>query len=338
LITWASKSAAKAVAQLKGALAGVEQKKAVWCIHPRRGRVDFAQGLPQITHVIALIEVMQRIDLPADEAQFPLQLKNVPITYISVNDFLNLANELRTVPEIMEYLNARRSLPAAERRVIGDEKTLFSFYLLKSASFDGYPGPAGTAEFVSKSHARLNQLRAEKIESARYSKLLEHVAHQLATRHPDCATELPSDLRQLMDDPSERKNYLEMQAVLANLRLRERDELGRAFYGAIKRLQGSSDGFTYMAAHLDARPEWVFVFGASENVPRAEAIRRSLTLMRGAMAHYEKRQCMSVIDRQGEGYEVAIVRSTAEPTEEERAEGKELFGRLRMIDRDCAWP
>jgi hypothetical protein len=278
---------------------------------------------------------MQRIELPAEEARFPLDLKGVPITYLSVNDFLNLANELRTVPEIVEYLNARRSLSPADQRVIGDEKAMFAFYLINSASFQGCRGRADAAALVAKGQDRLRELRAKKSESDGYSTLLEHVAHELATRDPDCALDLRPELLGMMDDPSKRKNYSAMQAVLANLRLRERAELGRAFHGAIQRMKDAQEGFTYIAGHLDARPDWVFVFGASKNLARADVVSRSLALMGAAMAHYEKPQCMSIIDRQGEGYEVAIARSKSDPSEDERAAGRELFGQLKMNDRDC---
>ena len=78
------------------------------------------------------------------------------------------------------------------------------------------------------------------------------------------------------------------------------------------------------------------MFGASKNVARAEVLKRSLILTRAAMAHYGKPQCMSIIDRQGEGFEVAIARSGSGPSDEERIAGREMFGRLKMTDRDCA--
>jgi hypothetical protein len=49
---------------------------------------------------------------------------------------------LRTTPELIEYLVARRSLPTAELRVIGDEKSLFEFYLLNDGSLHGCPSRA----------------------------------------------------------------------------------------------------------------------------------------------------------------------------------------------------
>jgi hypothetical protein len=266
LISWVSKAAANAAVQLDGALGTVQNKRPVWCIHPRRGRVDFSDGPPEISHAIVIVEVMERIQLEADDARFPLGLRGVPVTYLSVNDFLNLAIELRTVPEIFEYLNARRSLLPGDLRVIGDERVLFSIYLLNSGSFPSPCTRADAAELVARNEIALAQRLAVKKESDRFSGLLENVAPELATRHPNYASDLPSDLLSYFDDTATRRNYIEMQQVIASLRLIERAELGRAFQGVILDLRDKQqDGFTYLAAYLDAKPDWVFVFGSSKN-------------------------------------------------------------------------
>jgi hypothetical protein len=334
IIAWANKAAANAAAQLDGALGTVQNKRPVWCIHPRRGRVDFPSGLPEITHAIVIIEVLERIQLEADDAKFPLKLKGVPVTYLSVNDFLNLANELRTVPEIVEYLNARRSLSFSDLRIIGDEKVLFSVYLLNSGSFPSCCTRVDAADLLARNHEELAQRLAEKAESDRFSGLLEHVAHELATRHPQYAADLPPNLLCGFDDAASRRNYIEMQGVIASLRLRERAELGRAFHGVIQNLQDRQEGgFTYMAAYLDAKPDWVFIFGSSKNMKRVEVLKRAAALMPAAMAQYEKPHCMLIIDRDGESYEVAIDKSTSAHSDDERAAGREFFGRLRIADR-----
>ena len=78
-----------------------------WCEHPRRGRVEFAT-LPRIIHGVALVETWRPVDLKEVAADLPLEYLGVPITYMSINDFLNIVMQLRTVPEVLEYLNARR--------------------------------------------------------------------------------------------------------------------------------------------------------------------------------------------------------------------------------------
>jgi hypothetical protein len=56
----------------------------------------------------------------------------------------------------------------------------------------------------------------------------------------------------------------------------------------IDRLATQDEGFVYMAAHLDSRPEWVVVFGSSKNLDRAVLLERMGLLMPGAMAFSER--------------------------------------------------
>ncbi len=136
---WARKNAKAAWLQLRRALTR-PKGRAVWCDHPRMGRKEFSNGLPPVNHGLVIVEVFQTVDLNTDADSLPLEHRGVPISYISVNDFLNLAVNLRSVPELLEYLAARRALPDRELRVIGDERTLFEFYLLNGGSFSGCIG------------------------------------------------------------------------------------------------------------------------------------------------------------------------------------------------------
>jgi hypothetical protein len=58
----------------------------------------------------------------------------VPITYMSINDFLNIVMQMRTVPEVLEYLNARRELPSACLHVVGDELPLYELYIMNGGT------------------------------------------------------------------------------------------------------------------------------------------------------------------------------------------------------------
>lgn len=90
--SWAAKEAKKAASQLCGALR-TARGKLVWCEHPRRGRVDLPEGLPAIHQGIVLIEVFHRVDLNAQSDELPLEYQGTPISYLSLNDFLNIAIE-----------------------------------------------------------------------------------------------------------------------------------------------------------------------------------------------------------------------------------------------------
>ncbi len=322
---WARKNAKAGWKQLRRALTRPKDRP-VWCDHQRRGRVEFP-GLPVIRHGIVIVEVFQAVDLQPDAQSLPLEHCGMPITYLSVND---LAVSLRTVPELTEYLAARRSLPHADLRVIGDEKSLFYFYLSNGGSFAGCVGRADARIAVASQQHRLHELLERKQEADRYSFFLEYVADSLATRHPNFASGLPTDVPVAYDPAGKRSNYLEMQTELADLRLRERAELGRAFDGAAQRLSDEAEGFTFMAARLDSKPEWVYLFGSSKKVERAEVISRMYVLMRGAMAYYEKRRCLLVLDRDGVSFEVALSRADFNPTLADFAVGQRLFGQLRV--------
>ena len=52
-------------------------------------------------------EVFERSIFNAQADDLPLQYHGTPITYLSLNDFLNIAIELRTAPEVLAYLDAQ---------------------------------------------------------------------------------------------------------------------------------------------------------------------------------------------------------------------------------------
>ena len=329
---WTQKKAKKAVSELCGALR-TGSGRPTWCDHPRRGRVDFPEGLPTIRHGLVLVEVFQPVDLNAQAVDLPLDYQGIPITYLSVNDFLNLAVELRTVPEVVQYLEARRSLPSPSLRIIGDEKSLFAFYVLNDGSFHGCVGHADAHVAVTAREKQLQQRLQQKWESDRYGGILEHVANELATRNPDYATGLSPEMVARFDPQEQRTNYLKMQEVLADLRLRERVELGRQFHSVINRLSPQVQGLTFAAAHLDSKPDWVFVFASSKGWERPHVLEAGMLLAAAAMAFYQKKYCLLVIDRDGQGYEVGLEKSSAQPTITDYALGEKIFGHLQVTTR-----
>jgi hypothetical protein len=335
-LSWASKEAKRAVSQLCGALRTARGKQ-IWCDHPRRGRVELPDGLPDINHGIVLLEVFERIDLNAQANDLPVQYQGTPITYLSLNDFLNLAIELRTAPEVLSYLDARRALPYTDLRIIGDERALFEFYLLHGGSLAGCAGKADATIAVAARPDELRRALKSKQEHDRYGGLVEHVADQLATRRHDYAAGLSAEAVARYDAPDKRANYLKMQAVLANLGLRERSELGRAFHGAIENLDNSGDGFTYRALHFDSKPEWVFVFGSCAGIEPEELNKRTQILMVAAMAFFRKTHCLLIIDREKAGYEVGLTIMPSPPSSPTQvAAGDKLFGSLRMTNGEVA--
>jgi hypothetical protein len=329
---WACKNAKAAWRQLRRTL-NRPRNRAIWCDHTRRGRVQLPEGLPPILHCIVIVEVFQEVDLSPDADSLPLEYRRAPVTYLGVNDFLNLVAELRTVPEVLNYINAKRALPTAEQRIIGAERDFFQFYLLNAASFAGCVGLSDARITVASQSERLRIALKAKAESDLYSGLLEHVADQLATRDPALERSLPAELLNRFDPADQRSTYLKMQSVLADLRLRERAVLGEAFHNASVRIAAKERGVTFLAATLDSQPDWVYVLGAAKNFERAELVRLIEPVMRGALAHYNKPRCLLIFDRDGQGYEVAIPRAEFKPSLADFEFGERAFGYLRIADK-----
>jgi hypothetical protein len=206
---------------------------------------------------------------------------------------------------------------------------LFEFYLLGDGSLAGCAGISDATVAVAAQENRLAEALARKKESDFYSGLLEHVADALATRHPDAAN-LPAEWAGLYDHGPNRKNYLLLQEIIAGLRLRERAMLGQAFDEASRAVAGKGQGFTYRAAHFDARPEWVFVVGASRNIDRLDLLRRMDVLMSSAMTAYGKTRCFIVVDRDSDGYEVGLSRPDFQPTLTDYERAEHFFSRLKV--------
>lgn len=326
---WARKRAKEGWSQMRRAFTR-RRDFPVWCDHPRLGRKEFRHGLPPIRHGIVMVEVFQPVDLQPDSASLPLDHDGVPITYLSVSDFLNLAVQLRSVPELMDYLVARRSLPPGDLRLIGDEKTLFSFYLLNDGSFADCVGRSDARIAISTQPDRLRAALRRKLEADKYAYLLEHVADELASRNPKFSVGMPPELIAAYDPSDRRQNYREMQAALTDLRLRERAELGRAFQGAIEQAAEKTQGLRFRAARFDSMPDWVYVLGASKSIDRAELLSKIMVLMGGAMAFYDKPKCLVIVDRDNSGYEVALSRPGVRPTPAHMEAGRRLFGGLRI--------
>jgi len=330
---WVMKNIKNALKPIRGVIRNPSDRPK-WCEHPRRGRVEFA-SIPPIIHGIALAETWHAVDLSSAAGELPLEYLGVPLTYLSINDFLNLVVQLRTVPELLEYLNARRTLPEASLRIVGDEWNLFEFYLMNGGDFTGCTGHDDARQKLKATSETAAEAQERNAEYRFYSGVLEHVADSVASRDPDYAQGLSPHLLSLFDPDRERKNYMLLQAILVDLRLRERAELGRAFYTVSERVSAQGEGISFQASHVDRRDR-VFLFVAARKRSKAEISEAIHALAGAAMAHFRKSSCLVIVDRDGEHYDLALTRADYNPTTEDEAAGRKHFGPLRMHSVDIS--
>ncbi len=323
---WAAKAAAHALSQIQGGLRTIANGT-YWCDHPRRGKVQFTPGELKPSHAIVLVETTEPVELPD---QLPLMAAGTPVSYLGASDFCNLVEQLRTLPEIVTYLDARRTLPVESLRVIGKERSLFSYYLLNGERFTQCIGTDDAAVVMAARAGELRTALAHKAEADRYSGLIERVADCLAERNPEYLSDLSTEEQSRFDPPTERRNYLRVQEELCDLRLAERALLGQHFAGLMARVETAPrPAMSFTAVHLDSKPDFVYVLASARGESRPELLTRARTLLLGAMAFYDKRRGLAIVDRDGTNFEVALYSVPFHSVTAFHV-GERFFGNLRM--------
>ena len=92
---------------------------------------------------------------------------------------------------------------------------------------------------------------------------------------------------------------------------------------------------SFCAAHLDGR-DWVFVFISSRGREKAEIFNAATELTGAALAHYQKRNCFVIVDRESEHYDVPRSNPHYQPTTADEENGKKRFAGLRISDVDIS--
>jgi hypothetical protein len=330
LAGWIVKNAGGAFKQAKGALRTLNSNS-FWCQHRRRGRVAFAPRSLKIAHLIVITELFgERVKLPDN---LPLVIDDIPVTYLAVNDFLNLVYELRTFPDVSAYLNARRGLSAITLRTVGDERPLFEYYILNKGSLAGCLGYEDARIMAAANEHNLEMYRQFVAIRDQHAGIIECVSDRLATRLDDYAEGLRPEVAAFYDDPANRKNYLLLQEELCDLDLAARRAVGMQFTHVIEKVEKSNEEapMSFGAAYVDSKPDFVYVLVSARGVTRPELIKRSNILLRAAMACYKRPRGMVIAERDGKNFEVQMIAGFT-PDEADVQLGEFYFSRLKISD------
>jgi hypothetical protein len=327
LQNWAAKAAKDATRQAKGAVRTL-QNASIYCEHSRRGRVDFGANKIAVSHLLIVIEVCEAVTLPADLALYD---SHIPISYLSLDDFLNMITQLRAHPDIKKYLNARRMLPRQELLIVGAERPLYEYYLLSNESFENC---AGIQDAVGVLGARPDELRdavRRKSEADMFALAIERVSDKLSERHPKYRDGLDAHTLAGFDDPTKRARYLILQENLCDLFLAARRIVGRQLQEVIRNVEqdANPESIRYGVAYADAKPDFVYILVSSKGIPRIDVIYTSNALLLGALAHYGKNAGMFIVDRDHVSYEVGF-RESVTFTPEIHEFGRQHFAHLKM--------
>lgn len=329
--SWVEKHVVRSLKPIKGVI-NHPIKFEKWCIHPRLGKVDFA-SIPPIVHAISIVETWEQVELSRQSIDLPVEYKGVPISYFSIHDFCNLVLNLRTIPELLKYLTERRSLPKKDTLTIGDEETLFRLYLLKGGTFHGCRGRADARRAIITHWDRVEEALRRHAEYVDSSKFIEFVADFLAERDPEYAEGLPHEALDKFDDSAHRKNYMILQGYLTDLDLRERAELGKAFLSLCEGTSKLPSAFVFQSFTSDKRPFVILVISA-RGLDKATIYARCKELTGAALSYFQKKQCLTIVEREGRHFDFAL--SVLDPvlTPEDVRAGLKYFGslKIRLID------
>lgn len=255
---------------------------------------------------ICLVECTQE---PFSPIEFQMRQPDceIPIHVLSINDFLNVVLWLGSIWDVFDYLKRRASIRSIFSG-INQERPVLAFYLLRAKDFAG---------FASEDKARLCELHqlhmiknlGSYAERERLAGWVNAVIHGLHTRHPDMESFVPPELEQYREPKDARRGYLQMAAMLNELPMSMKANIGREVQTMVQNLRGS--GKCGCKAYRRLYEKCVFVFACFSQMSRTERIRSLKKLIDAALYRYEAMESLGVAynaDDDGSGFDLLLCR------------------------------
>src|SRR6266566_4225588 len=132
LRNWVESRAREGCNQLRGTLNTLRDRE-FWCDHPTFKRVNFPKN--QLTPIHGIVLVEHRIRGLSLPRTLPTEINSIPVTYLTLSDFLNHISEFRTFVDLCEFLHARHDLKDFDHHLTGREDVLRAHYFLNNGSF-----------------------------------------------------------------------------------------------------------------------------------------------------------------------------------------------------------
>lgn len=279
-VSWFHKHLGKARRQLSGARTAIDRYPI--CAQNRvRELVRWAPGDLTVLHTVAVFDVERAYALPFDLGSSGA--RGLRAQCFTFRDFLNLTRHLGTFPDLVEYLNARATIPTWALPGIGAEQDLYAYYILHDSRFlptVGVEDIRGQWELLTRRHGRSF---AEKLRADEYTDLINKMIRE--------AHELDSSLgRQVMPGheaptsiEAQRRTYLKAAALLNRLPNLLRRSLGEEI---VRKAQSAADERRpryFATRHPAAAAALVFHVSALD---RAERCRQVQVVLWAAMARF----------------------------------------------------
>ena len=254
----------------KGAKAGIQRLATVtFSARNLWGETrEFPAGSLKPQCGIALLECSQE---PFKSIEFDVEQPacQVPIHFLSLNDFLNAVMWLGSVWDVFQYFRQRANVFSTFTG-INQEQPALSYYTLRAKDFKGFP-EADNNELKELHNLHLLDNLENYQERERPAGYVNAVVHELHTRFPEMESLTPPELRSFVEPRDKRSAYLKMAAMLNELPMSNKANIGRRLETMLKDLKRSGQQGCFAFKRLYG--QMVYVFACFSGMSRTERMR-----------------------------------------------------------------
>lgn len=133
-INWTSNQIKKAIRQVNGGIRNLNLVDII-CNNPKRGKIIFTKNQLEPKHGIIIIDYNSEPYILNSNIENRTK-RNIPLHYFTFNNFVWLCKQLKTLPDLLEYLNERSKIPLWARPRLNDENNIYAYYLMNKCKFE----------------------------------------------------------------------------------------------------------------------------------------------------------------------------------------------------------
>jgi hypothetical protein len=328
---WLKKNGVRAVEQLGGAYRTLRDHP-FWCAHALWGQRKFAPSSIVPRHGIALLECdfESIVDVPSCVLD---QLAVVaPVTLMTLEDFVHVAQYLRTWRDLIAYLDSRVLVLGAtpDHRTIGAETALFAFYTAMRDSFEECRGIAD-AKIVRAAGKHILENAAFRDRERGLAEILEDFINLTSSAEE---VDLPPELEHIRDGLLALNLTRDIiRDDFCDLTIQERAVLGEqiAHLCDCEALFDAEDPIAFGAVRFGRYPTKVYVVVVARGLPPGEATSSAFDVTLAACAYYGKSVGIMVfLNEIGSDVRATLARvENLSPSPEYLQAGQEYFANVR---------
>jgi hypothetical protein len=280
---WINKNGPSAIAQLHGACRTI-QTTPFWCEH-YTGRVHFEPGDISPCHKIALLETDYEVMLKDVEYRGNA---SIPLTVMSVDNFVYLIGYLRTFNDFASYLNRRSAALTEEHwRRLGCEHYYFSYYTAHRDSFEGFEGIEHAKRVIEEGRHVIDGSAFRDQE-----RTLASIVEQFMSESETAGTDSPpfghrANSSDLVDNQA--RLLIQLRSDLSELLVQERAEIGLQIAKLCEKAVREGDGGYYGAVRSPRFADTVFLCMVCQGRTQEQAWIDGMDVLLAACAHFAKR-------------------------------------------------